>query len=91
LCIVNEPICENHPHEALLLTGNRDRCQHGLIPKFGQKECATPSVGFGEYIHWPEGYLAKAEHIVLAAIMMTAVTSFAWRALKPKRLRRREK
>jgi membrane protein DedA with SNARE-associated domain len=48
-------------------------------------------LGFGEYIHWLEGYLAKAEHIVLAAIMMTAVTSFAWRAFKPKRLRRREK
>jgi len=38
-------------------------------------------LGFGEYIHRIEGYLAKAEHIVLAAIMMTAVTSFAWRAL----------
>jgi membrane protein DedA with SNARE-associated domain len=48
-------------------------------------------LGFGEYIHWLEGYLTKAEHIVLAAIMMTAVTSFGWRALKPKRLRRREK
>jgi membrane protein DedA with SNARE-associated domain len=48
-------------------------------------------LGFGEYIHWLEGYLAKAEHFVLAAIMMTAVTSFAWRAVKPRRLRRREK
>ena len=48
-------------------------------------------LGFGEYIHWLEGYLTKAEHIVLAAIMMTAVISFAWRAFKPKRLRRREK
>ena len=48
-------------------------------------------LGFGEYIHWLEGYVAKAEHIVLTAILMTAVTSFAWRAFKPKRLRRREK
>ena len=48
-------------------------------------------LGFAEYIHWIEGYLAKAEHIVLAAIMMTAVTSFAWRAFKPKRWRRCEK
>ena len=46
-------------------------------------------LGFGEYIRWLEGYLTKAEHIVLAAIMMTAVTSFAWRAFK--RWRRREK
>jgi membrane protein DedA with SNARE-associated domain len=46
---------------------------------------------FGGYIHWLEGYLAKAEHIILAAIMMTAVTSFAWRAFKPKRWRRRDK
>ncbi len=45
-------------------------------------------LGFGEYIHWLEGYLAKAD-IILAAIMMTAVTSFDWRAVKPRRLRRR--
>jgi membrane protein DedA with SNARE-associated domain len=58
-----------------------------LIVAFGY----ATGLGFGEYIHWLERYLAKAEHIVLAAIMMTAVASFAWRALKLKRLRRREK
>jgi membrane protein DedA with SNARE-associated domain len=48
-------------------------------------------LGFGQYIPWLEGYLTKAEHIVIAAITITAVASFTWRAFKLKRLRRREK
>jgi membrane protein DedA with SNARE-associated domain len=48
-------------------------------------------LGFGQYIPWLEDYLTKAEHIVIAAITITAVASFTWRAFKLKRLRRREK
>ena len=58
-----------------------------LIVSFGY----ALGLRFGEYIQWLDVYLAKAEHIVLAAIMVTAVASFAWRAFKRKRLRRSEK
>jgi membrane protein DedA with SNARE-associated domain len=48
-------------------------------------------LGFGEYIYGLERIFAKAEHIVVGAILILTVASLAWRALKTTRLRRDQK
>jgi membrane protein DedA with SNARE-associated domain len=55
-----------------------------LIVAFGY----AVGLGFGEYVHQLERLLAKAEHIVLAAIVISTVIALAWRAFKFNRLRR---
>jgi membrane protein DedA with SNARE-associated domain len=58
-----------------------------LVVAFGY----AVGLGFGEYVHQLERFLAKAEHIVLGAIFISTLTSLTWRAFKSKRLRRNDR